>query len=401
MSRIYSFNSLIGNSTTITLLKRSLRNETFKKFSIFGGVLGTGKSTCAGITGMALTCLHPVDGEPCMQCEHCKVNKLALEETGTSPYLNVINLGKKNKFDDVEELIKDVFVLQGGNTKQVYIFEEAHAIKQIRGGFTAFLAEIDRMPKNVYIIMCTTAVNDIPADLKSRAIIYNFNRLNSKDSAMLAKQLATKKHLGMPNDIVPLVVRASKGIPRDIEKLIEFAAENAVSPDEMRDYLQEVGTDALIELFGSMKNAEFSTTIDLYQDIMDRVSIQQFIYSVKDFCMNVAFLIDGGIRGEFTSAETEELRRIISSQELQKIIQIIEHLGKESTDADVGMAVMKMRLVLQGMTIKDVVAQNSTIAAREAIVSTRRVGNTENPAPKLKPLSTKSLSAFGDYESKN
>jgi DNA polymerase III gamma/tau subunit len=281
----------------------------------------------------------------------------------------------------------------------VYIFEEAHAIKNIRGGFTAFLAEIDKMPKGVYIIMCTTAVHDIPNDLRSRAIPFTFNRLNKKESTILAKKIASEKHVTVSGEIVSMIVKNSKGIPRDIEKLIDFASENYVSVEEMRDYLQEIGTGEFISLFNAMKFSSFSTVIELLEDCIDKVTTDVFVRSLRDFCVDAAFLIDGGVKCDFTASEAREIQNLISSVELQKIIQIIEGLRKDSTESDVKLAVIKLRSVLQGKTLSQVVTMNTSTAAKEKVEARKAVMEAtsfeqSDYRGKLKPLSTKSLDQF-------
>ena len=57
--RIYNFDRVIGNTGTVNVIKTSLRDGVFNNFTIFSGLPGTGKSTCAEISALALTCEHP------------------------------------------------------------------------------------------------------------------------------------------------------------------------------------------------------------------------------------------------------------------------------------------------------------------------------------------------------
>ena len=401
MSRKFSFSSLVGNANTIMLLKRSLMLNTFKKFTIFGGTLGTGKSTCAGIAAMTLTCENPNNGEPCMQCEACKANQKALAEGGVSPFVKIVNMGKMGKFEDVTDLIKDVFVLQGGASRQVYIFEEVHAIKAIRGGFTSFLAEIDRMPENVYVIMCTTALSDIPNDLKSRAIIFNFNRLDKKDSLVLAKHLAESHNLRVTDRYLKMIVSDAKGVPRNIEKLIEFAKDNCITEEELRDYLQKISLDWFIQWFTSMKFASINDTIEMLKDILQRVDATQFRYALRDFCLSTAFLIEGNVVGDFTGSEANEVRGLFSSKQVTKIVSVVESLGKESADLD--LALLKFYAIMQDRAIQSIVTNKNSVAARERVLAEREAANSVAMTPAhsstLKPLSLKSIGQLVKNES--
>lgn len=393
--RIYKFDGLCGNANTISLIKRSLVNKTFNRFTIFGGVLGTGKSTCAGIASMALTCSNPMNGEPCMKCEVCRMNIEALEEVGESPFVKVVNLGKKNKFEDIEELIKDVFVFQSGSSKQVYVFEEAHAIKNIKGGFTAFLAEIDRMPKNVYVIMCTTSLHDIQADLKSRAMIFNFNRLSQKDSLLLCQRTVRRLGGRIPDSIIDLVVKNGKGIPRDLEKLLQFVHENSVSEEEMREYLQEISYSTFINIFRAMKDSDFATAVNQYKDVLEEFSSERVITCLKDFLADVVFYVDGGIKGNLTSLERMEIDEIFTSQKVGKIISIVEGMNRETTESDLSMAYIKMFSAMQGTSVSSMITENKSHAAKERVVANRQtqeMASFGGHQKGLTSLSAKSLS---------
>lgn len=395
--RHYSFRRLVGNPVTIGLIKRSLANDTFKNFSIFGGTLGVGKSTCAGIAAMALTCESPVNGEPCMHCTSCKLNKHALESAGSSPSLRVVNLGTTEKFGDIGELIKDVFCLQGSGARQVYIFEEAHALAKIRGGFTAFLAEIDRMPPNVYIIMCTTAMNEIPNDLKSRALLFNFNRLNRKESFVLLDSILKEKSVQLPEEVSSLIIKHSKGIPRDIEKLINFTVENNVSKEEMRSYLQEVSMDSLIELFNTMREPSFASMLEFLESILSDTTIKVFIDTLKDFLINVLFYMECGDKKDFTNDEILELDRLFNIEILGKCVPIVEKLRKEATESDIKLAMIKMRTIFQNRPDTSIVTDKAKVAAQEKLEAAKgfqEIASVKPTASRFTTLSTQMLDQF-------
>ena len=152
--RLYKFDDVIGNSQTVTILRQSVINHSFKQISVFSGMYGTGKSTCAEITGLALTCKEPVNGNPCLLCDNCRSTLSALRTTGASSHVIKINVAQKNTKADVDEMIRDIFILKASDTRVVYIIEEAHALSDAQQ--TALLEELDKIPEGVFVIFCTT-----------------------------------------------------------------------------------------------------------------------------------------------------------------------------------------------------------------------------------------------------
>ena len=64
---------------------------------------GTGKTTVAKILAKAVNCEHPVDGEPCGECEVCK----AIAE-GSSMNVIEIDAASNNGVDNIREIKEQV-----------------------------------------------------------------------------------------------------------------------------------------------------------------------------------------------------------------------------------------------------------------------------------------------------
>ena len=66
------FSSVIGQKHITDVLRYEVQNGKTTHAYLFCGSRGTGKTTCAKILSMAVNCEHPVDGNPCMECETCR-----------------------------------------------------------------------------------------------------------------------------------------------------------------------------------------------------------------------------------------------------------------------------------------------------------------------------------------
>ena len=72
---------------------------------------GTGKTTVAKILAKAVNCEHPVDGNPCNECETCR----AIAE-GTSMNVIEIDAASNNGVDNIREIREEVAYSSGSRT---------------------------------------------------------------------------------------------------------------------------------------------------------------------------------------------------------------------------------------------------------------------------------------------
>ena len=70
--RPMTFDDVVSQPHITTTLRNQLINNKTAHAYLFTGSRGTGKTTCARILAKALNCQHPVDGNPCLECEICR-----------------------------------------------------------------------------------------------------------------------------------------------------------------------------------------------------------------------------------------------------------------------------------------------------------------------------------------
>lgn len=400
---IYQYKELVGNANTLSFIKRSIINGSFPKFTILSGVMGTGKTTCAGITGLALTCENPVNGEPCLKCHSCLNNIKALETTGESYNLKKVNLGKLTSKKDVTDLINNIFVLNATDGACVYLLEEMHTLSSLNNSQAAFLEELDRMPDNVYVIGTTTKLYDLLPELVSRSIHFDFGRLNRKESALLLQLLKEKnKYDWISSDIAEIILNYSNGIPRDITNLTEFINSTAPTLEEVQKFLHYVDNETLIGLFTSMQSDNVTESINYAKDLVEAFGTSVVIKRLKDFILNVIFYVDGGICDEFSDKERKLIRGIFTKSNAGKIAGMLESASYKINETDLMFLIFRMRMALLDKSVGSLVTGTSKAAAVQK--TTAKINYTEREEIKqdnqnneeLKKLSIDSLDFFGD-----
>lgn len=394
------FSDMCGNATTLALLKRLLRFNNFKPVTIFHGLRGTGKSASALICAQALTCEQPTEDGACGNCQSCRINLKALGDGTQSPYVKIVNMGRINKTDDVNDLIHEVFGFQSSAHSQVYVFEEIHALKYVKNGFVALLTEIDRMTPDTYIIATTTALYDIKEDLLSRALLFEFKQLKRNESLLFAEHLLAEKKKTINKETLKLVISYCKGIPREIEKLIGFVTENNVSLDEIRDFLQILSMSTIVNLFNLLQHENFAEALELLRNLEETISVPQIIKIIKDFIVDAVFFLETGSSQEFNKEEKEVVREIFSdNMKVAKLVACLEKLNNQSGEADLVLAMLKIRMILCGKNETAIVAAKQSMAAQERITAERtRAGMLSGTGnfKGLKKLTASSLAVFGD-----
>lgn len=217
----------------------------------------------------------------------------------------------------------------------------------------------------------------------------------------LAKSIVEKSGYRMSNTALEMIVNHSKGIPRNIEKLITMAAEDKISEEEIKSYLQVVDDAAFVQLFYALKVSDLAVSVEMLENILENVTEQVFSESLKDFLLRVMFLIEGEINEGFTLAEKAEILEVFNSTTYIKVINIVKRLTNSSSKTDIMLLFMEIRTTLQGRTLGSIVGQKASMAAKDRVHASRNesVAYNTTATKGLTPLCTKSLESFGNvYE---
>jgi DNA polymerase-3 subunit gamma/tau len=346
--QINKFSDIVGNSSTISLIKKGLEKKTLPHFILLEGLYGTGKSSVAELIAMSLTCQNSVSGEACGCCDICLSNKKALGRNGlgVSSYIEKVNMAVVAKERNMIEQVRSTFYILHSDEVYIKIFEEFHALSE--ADQQLILEETARIPENVYIILTTTNLLKIIKEIRSRCLAFNFNRLTPGESAILIDRV--NKKLDLKKSDYESIYRKTSGIPRNIIILVEFLSKVEASQKEMNDLLGIIDKSVFLELFSDINH--FSLYMEDVAQIESSYSEDIILNQLKEFLVQVAFAIEGDIYTFLSKKEVSNLNDI-NIKKLYDAIKLIERL-KDTEKVDLDILFLKLRrLFCNPMTVQE------------------------------------------------
>ena len=355
---------------------------TLPHFTIFHGVGGTGKSTCAEITALAMTCQHTMNGTPCLQCTSCRSNLDAIKSGIKSSTVAKINLGQSNTKTDVDRMIKEIFTLQSSDRNCVYILEEAHALSAALQ--TSLLEEIDRLDSKTYIILCTTKLNDLIPELRSRAVLFQFKRLTDKESRLLLDKYLQDNRISMEEEAKLAILNYTKGIPREIITSTEFLSKNTKTLDELLDHIHQINDTVYFELFQTLATGTIYDLSCYLKEEVDKYDIRNFINGLKEFYINMFFQIEGNVD---TLAQTSNIMEFTSVSEILKKVDLfslgnmISKLPSNAKRVDLSFFLINLYQYFHNKKTSDIVREK-----KQSVMTQKSIASVEKAVEGLSTL---------------
>lgn len=237
-----TFDDVISQEDITTTLKNQVASGTAAHAYLFTGSRGTGKTTCAKIMAMAVNCLDPKNGNPCLECERCRE---ILDGEATD--IVEMDAASNNGVDDVRRLRDEIAYTPVSCRYRVYIIDEVHALS--RDAFNALLKTLEEPPEHVKFILATTEQHKVPTTISSRCQRFEFKRVDIAESTERLMYVAEKENVELDRDAAELISRLSDGGMRDALSILDrcVSAGERITTAVVREY---AGVSDNAHLFG-------------------------------------------------------------------------------------------------------------------------------------------------------
>lgn len=252
------FSDVVGQPQVTVTLKNELTAGRIAHAYLFTGSRGTGKTTCAKILAKAVNCLHPVDGDPCGECEICRG-----VDNGSVMDIVEIDAASNNGVDNIRSLREEANFTPAAAKYRVYIIDEVHMLST--GAFNALLKTLEEPPAHVIFILATTEVHKLPATILSRCQRFDFRRIPAQEIADRLSYVAGQEQAEIEPQAALLIARLADGALRDALSLLDqcLGRSKSVTVDVVNETAGLVGREHLYELTEAIQQNDSAHALEL------------------------------------------------------------------------------------------------------------------------------------------
>ncbi len=342
------FDEVKGQDAIVATLRNQVRTGRTGHAYLFCGTRGTGKTTLAKIFAKAINCEHPVDGNPCGECDSCK----AIAE-GRSMNVIEIDAASNNGVDNIREIREEVSYRPTQGHYKVYIIDEVHMLST--SAFNALLKTLEEPPEYVVFILATTEARSILPTITSRCQRFDFKRMTSQVMVDRLSELMKREGAEGEEKALEYIARKADGSMRDaislLDQCLTYYPGEMLTYDHVLEMIGTVDTEVFEDLFKAVISCDTSRALVILENaMMEGREAPQIALDFGWYLRNLLLcknIDDPAGMVDFSSTVIEGIREWIGGVSEERIIAAINDIA----ETQARMRLTAQKRVLLEMTI--------------------------------------------------
>lgn len=323
--RPITFSDMIGQEHVTRVLKNQIVTGKVSHAYIFSGTRGTGKTSAAKIFARAINCEHPIDGEPCNECEACRSIL-----SGDSTDVVEMDAASNNSVENIRAIRQEVMYVSTQVKYKVYIIDEAHMLST--SAFNALLKTLEEPPEHVVFILATTEEHKILPTILSRCIRFEFKKLTEEEIVTRLKYVLKDYNITYEEGALKIIANLSDGAVRDALSILERCI-NSDSKHLTEEFVRDIVGIVQIELI-----QELLSSILEYNVIKTKASIDKLLEKGKDLRYCLSQLINQTMNlvmyksGDLSAELSDNLKGLVNEVPIARLNLLLKRLTKLDDD---------------------------------------------------------------------
>ena len=263
-----SFETLIGQDSTVQALSNALDNDRLHHAYLFTGTRGVGKTSIARILAKSLNCEQSISSKPCQKCSTC--NDI---DKGRFIDLIEVDAASNTQVDNMRDLLENSQYAPTSGRFKVYIIDEVHMLS--KSAFNAMLKTLEEPPSHVKFILATTEPKKVPVTVISRCLQFNLKQMTAENISIHLKKILKEEGINAEDKSIDIIAKAAHGSMRDglsiLDQAIAYSG-NEISTEKIISMLGTIDDIFLVSILNALAENKGKKVMELAKE-MDEKSI--------------------------------------------------------------------------------------------------------------------------------
>lgn len=321
-----TFAEVLAQDHITRTLQHSLERGQVANAYLFSGPRGTGKTSTARILTKALNCENLINGEPCNQCDSCKMTT-----KGIHPDVLEIDAASNTGVENIRELRENARFSPSIGKFKIYIIDECHMLSTQANN--ALLKTLEEPPSHCRFIFATTEIQKILPTILSRCQRFPFRRIPAQIIVDHLKQILIQQdELEFANpsqldQILFLLARSSEGCLRDalfaLDQLLAFCS-GKLDLAEVEEIMGAIEFDRLDQYIRAIILHELPVILEIIEKLTNQgKEISLFLAECLQYLRNLAVIKIAPKNTDLLDLPDEYRKQLTDTASLTSLEQIL------------------------------------------------------------------------------